>query len=154
MTVCRQKQVIVSNWFQIYFGFRGRNEMKKLLWIVQILLSLVFALFGLQKVVMPIADLITQGMWWIEDFPGWQVRAIGALEFLAVLGLNAPYLIKAIPRIVVPASAGFLGLTMVGAIATHVTRGDPAPSIVITSMLFLMSMGLAFKRFGELREEA
>jgi len=120
--------------------------MNKLLWSFQILLSLVFALLGLQKVFVPIPDLITQGMWWIEDFPVWQVRVIGALEALAVVGLNAPYLVKALPKRIVALAAGGLALTMVGAVATHVVRQDPALSIVITSMLLAMSATVAAKR--------
>lgn len=125
--------------------------MNKMLWFFQILLTLAFALFGLQKVVVPIADLVAQGMWWIEDFPVWQVRAIGALEFLAVLGLNLPYLVKALPKRLVPVAAAGLALMMVGAIATHVLRGDPILSVVITSALFAMSTTVAVKRFAEVR---
>ena len=120
--------------------------MNKLLWVFHILLTLAFGLFGLQKVFLPIPDLIDQGMLWIEDFPAWQVRLIGALEFLGALGLNAPYLVKALPKFLVPLSAAGLGLTMIGAIATHVLRGDPALSIVITSLLFAMCVAIAVKR--------
>ena len=123
--------------------------MNKLLWSFQIVLTLAFGLFGLQKVVAPIPDLVAQGMWWIEDFPVWQVRTIGALEFLAVVGLNVPYLVKAVPKLVVPLAAGGLALTMIGAVATHIVREDPALSVVITSMLFVMSATVAVKRFGE-----
>lgn len=127
--------------------------MNKLLWTFQILLTLAFGLFGLQKVLMPIADLITQGMLWIEDFPVWQVRTIGALEVLGAIGLNAPYLIKRLPKVIVPLAAGGLALTMIGAIATHVTRGDPALSVVITSMLFVMGSVVAAVRFGQIKSE-
>jgi hypothetical protein len=126
--------------------------MNKLLWFFQILLTLAFGLFGLQKVFVPIADLVAQGMWWIEDFPVWQVRAIGAVEFLGVLGLNLPYLVKALPKLLVPLAAGGLALTMIGAITTHISRGDPALSVVITSVMFVMSVTVAVKRFGEVRE--
>jgi len=125
--------------------------MNKLLWFFHILLSLTFAVFGLQKVLMPIPDLVAQGMLWIEDFPAWQGRAIGAVEVLGVLGLNAPYLWKALPRLLVPLAAGGLAATMIGAIATHVSRADPAASIVITSLLFVMGATLAAKRYSELR---
>ncbi len=37
--------------------------MNKLLWSFQILLTLVFALFGLQKIAVPIPDLVAEGMW-------------------------------------------------------------------------------------------
>jgi len=125
--------------------------MNKLLWVFQVLLTLAFTAFGLQKVFMPIADLIAFGMQWIEDFPAWQVRTIGLLEFLGVLGLNAPYLIKALPKILVPISAGALALTMIGAFATHVMRGDPLPSLVITGAMFAMCVLIAVQRFKELK---
>jgi len=125
--------------------------MNKLLWTFHILLTLTMALFGLQKVLLPIPDLVAQGMLWIEDFPTYQVRAIGALEFLAVLGLNLPYLIKALPKQLVPLAAGGLALTMVGAVITHITRQDPPASIVITSLLFAASATLAVKRFAQSR---
>ena len=125
--------------------------MNKFLWLLQILLTLVFGLFGLQKVAVPIPDLIAMGMWWVEDFPAWQVRTIGALEALAAIGLNAPYVIKALPKVITSLAAAGLALTMVGAVATHLIRQDPAPSIVITSVLFVMSLVLAVKRFGAVR---
>ena len=125
--------------------------MNKLLWTFHVIATLAFAIFGLQKVFMDIPALIEFGMLWIEDFPEWQVRVIGGLEALGALGLNAPYLMKALPKQLVPAAAAGLALTMIGAIATHVTRGDPAPSIVITSALFVMCTTLAVKRFGEFR---
>jgi hypothetical protein len=125
--------------------------MNKLLWTIQILLTLALGLFGLQKVVLPIPDLIEFGMLWIEDFPAWQVRTIGLLEVLGVLGLNAPYLIKRIPRLLTSAAAVGLALTMVGAVITHLLRGDPAASVIITSALGGMSLFLAVQRFGQLR---
>jgi len=125
--------------------------MSKLLWTFHVLLTLAFFVFGLQKVVMPIPDLVEQGMHWIEDFPTWQVRAIGALEVLAALGLNAPYLIKRMPKLLVPLAAGGMALTMSGAVITHVARQDPVASIIITSALFAMSATLATKRFGATR---
>jgi hypothetical protein len=127
--------------------------MNKLLWTFQILLTLALGLFGLQKVFVAIPDLVAQGMWWIEDFPAWQVRTIGALEVLGVVGLNAPFLLKRLPKIIVPLAAGGLALTMIGAIATHIGRGDPAPSVVITAVLFVMSAVVAARRFTELRQE-
>lgn len=128
--------------------------MKKLIWSVQILVTLVLGGFGLQKVVMEIPDLIGFGMLWIEDFPAWQVRAIGALEVLGAVGLNAPYIVKALPKRLVPLAGAGLALTMLGAVVTHVTRADPPQSIVITAVLFVMSATIAVKRFGELEKVA
>ncbi len=126
--------------------------MNKLIWTLQILLTLAMALFGLQKVVSPIPDLIAQGMLWIEDFPVWQVRTIGALEVLGVLGLTLPYAVKRLPRVLIPLAAAGLAMTMVGAVATHVGRGDPAASIVVTGSLFVMAVVVAFRRWRELGE--
>lgn len=125
--------------------------MNKVLWFVQILLILAFGLFGAQKVLAPIPDLIAQGMLWIEEFPEWQVRAIGALEVLGALGLAAPYALKALPRVLVPAAASGLALTMLGAIATHIRRGDPAASLVVTTVLLALCVTLAVGRGHEHR---
>jgi hypothetical protein len=128
--------------------------MNKVVGFFQVILILAFGLFGSQKLFADIPALIEQGMWWIEDFSEWQVRVIGGLETLAAVGLVAPYVVKALPKVLVPVAAGGLALTMIGAVATHVMRGDPVPSIVITSMLFVMGATVAAKRFAALRESS
>jgi hypothetical protein len=134
-------------------AFNLGGKMNKLLWTFQILMILAFGLFGAQKVVMAIPDLIAFGMLWIEDFPAWQVRAIGALEVLGAIGLVAPYAIKALPKLLVPLASAGLAVTMIGAIVTHISRGDPAPSIIITSALFAMGVTVAWKRFQEVKAD-
>jgi hypothetical protein len=123
--------------------------MSKLFWVFHVLLTLAFGLVGIQKVLMPIPDLIAQGMWWVESFQPWQVRAIGALEVAGILGLNLPLFVKALPRILSPLASLGLAMTMVGAIITHIARQDPAPSIVITFFLFVMAATLTYHRRGE-----
>lgn len=127
--------------------------MKIFILIIQIILILVIGLFGFQKLIMPIPDLIEQGMLWIEDFPVWQVRAIGFIEFLGVLGLFVPYLIKALPKIIIAFASGGLALTMVGAVITHISRGDVLLSIIITSILFLMAAMVGGYRFKQYQSE-
>lgn len=107
------------------------------------------ALFGFQKIFMPIPDLIEQGMLWIEDFPAWQVRTIGALEVLGACGLAFPYLIKSLPKIIVVIASAGLALTMAGAVITHISRGDVILSIIITSTLFLFAVMVAVFRFKQ-----
>lgn len=118
-------------------------------WLFQTLLILAFALFGIQKVFMPLPDLIAQGMLWIEDFQSWQIRTIGLIEAIGALGLFLPYIIKSIPKVWVSFSAAGLALTMTGAIITHIARGDVMLSIIITSALCLMAAFTAFSRFKE-----
>ena len=128
--------------------------MKVFILIIQIILILVFALFGFQKIFMPLPDLINQGMLWIEDFPGWQVRTIGFLEVLGAFGLIFPYVIKTLPKIIVAIASGSLALTMLGAIITHISRGDVILSIIITSILFLMAVMIAAFRFKQYKSES
>ena len=128
--------------------------MKVFILIIQIILILVFALFGFQKVFMPIPDLIEFGMLWIEDFPAWQVRTIGFLEVLGAFGLIFPYVIKSLPKIIVVIASGGLALTMVGAIITHISRGDVILSIIINSILFLMAVLIAAFRFKQYKSES
>lgn len=128
--------------------------MKVFISIIQIILILVFALFGFQKILMPLPDLIEQGMLWIEDFPAWQVRTIGFLEVLGAFGLIFPYVIKSLPKIIVAIASGGLALTMVGAIITHISRGDVILSIIINSILFLMAILIAVFRFKQYKSES
>lgn len=102
---------------------------------------------------MPLDDLIAQGMLWIEDFSEWQVRVIAVLETLAALGLVAPYLIKTLPKIIVPLAAAGLALTMTGAVITHIVRQDPILSIIITGTLLLCCVFLAQRRYKEIKDD-
>ena len=123
--------------------------MNTLTWIFQILLILIFLLFGLQKLLMSQADLLAFGMLWVEDFQPWQIKTIAALEVLAALGMFLPYFIKKIPKIIVAISSAGLALTMIGAIFTHIVRNDLIISIVLTSFFFLMGIFVAVMRYKE-----
>ena len=60
---------------------------------------------------------------------------------------SAPNIVV-IKIIVVIASAG-LALTMLGAIITHISRGDVILSVIITSILFLMAVLVAAFRYKQ-----
>lgn len=122
-------------------------------WIAQGLLVVIFLLTGVPKIFMPIDDLIAQGMYWMEDFPVWQIRIIGILETLAVFGLILPYVIKIFPKLLVPLSSAGLALTMIGAVFTHVVRNDPTMSIVATSIIFLLCVFVTINRYKLLKNE-
>ncbi|MEV4728306.1 DoxX family protein, partial [Micromonospora humida] len=59
------------------------------LWIVQILLAALFAGAGLTKLIQPKEKLLDR-MAWVRNTPPLQVKALGAAEVLAALGLVLP----------------------------------------------------------------
>ena len=125
--------------------------MKTLVLIAHVLIVIVFLLTGVPKIFIPIEDLISFGMIWMEDFSILQITTIGILETLGLLGLTLPYLISALPKIIVPISSAGLGLTMIGAITTHIGRQDPIMSIIITSTIFLLCVFVTLKRYKEFK---
>ncbi|MEU7901337.1 DoxX family protein [Actinoplanes sp. NPDC049118] len=116
------------------------------LWIVAGLLAAAFLLAGGMKLVRSREDLLGAGMGFVEDFPMGAVRAIGALEVLAAIGLILPAALGIAP-ILVPLAATGLVLMMVGATIVHIRRGETngiAPGIV----LLLLALFVAWGRFG------
>ena len=62
-------------------------------------------------------------MGWVEDFSGGTVKAIGALEVLAAIGLILPWWTGIAP-VLTPLAALGLAAIMVGAVITHVRRKE------------------------------
>ena len=87
--------------------------MNIVLWIVQILLALAFAMAGVMKTTQPIEKLATN-MGWVKDFTAQIVRLIGTLELLAAVGLILPAVTGILPWLTPVAAIGLV-LTMVGA---------------------------------------
>ena len=96
--------------------------MNIVLWVVQILLALAFAMAGFMKVSQPIDKLETR-MGWVKDVGRRGVRLIGSLELLGAIGLILPAVTGIWPWLTPVAAAG-LALTMVGAMITHGRRGE------------------------------
>ncbi|MCA0456268.1 MAG: DoxX family protein [Chloroflexi bacterium] len=118
--------------------------MNTALWIVQILLGLVFVGAGIMKSTQPKEKL--QGtMKWVEDFSPSTVKVIGVLELLAGIGLILPWVTGILP-VLTPLAAVGLVLTMVGAIITHIRRGE-APFTVVNLVLLLLAAFVAYGRF-------
>lgn len=116
------------------------------LWIVAGLLAVAFLFAGGTKVVRGREDLIKAGMGFVEDFPMGAVRAIGALEVLAAIGLILPAVLDIAP-ILVPLAATGLVLMMIGAIIVHLRRGE-TNGIVPSAVLLLLALFVAWGRFG------
>ncbi|WP_369372190.1 DoxX family protein [Promicromonospora sp. Populi] len=102
-------------------------------WIIAGLLALAYLFAGGMKILSPQAKLTESGMAWAGDFPGPVVKLIGLLEVLGAIGLIVPPLVQVAPVLAPLAGVG-LALVQVGAIITHVVRGEAkalAPNVVL-----------------------
>lgn len=85
--------------------------MNIVLWILQILLSLLFLFAGSMKFIMS-AEQMTEGA--PVALPIWFIRFIGVCEILGAIGLVVPWL-TGIKRGLTPLAASLLIVIMVGA---------------------------------------
>lgn len=121
--------------------------MKIVIWIVQILVALLFLFTGGMKLLTPYAEMITDpNMAWVGDFSSTQIKIIGALEVLGALGLLLPMILKKY-LMLVPAAAIGLALTMVGAMVTHLVRGETELAVV-NIVIFILAALTAWWRRG------
>ncbi|WP_114855450.1 DoxX family protein [Brachybacterium sp. YJGR34] len=120
--------------------------MNTLLWILAILLAAVFAGSGLAKLVFPREKQI---LWnpYVEDFPHTVIRGIGVLEILGAIGLILPAVTGIGTSLVAFAAAG-LAITMVFATLVHVRRGDGVLRTLPAVVLAILSVAVAWSRFG------
>jgi uncharacterized membrane protein YphA (DoxX/SURF4 family) len=116
------------------------------LWIVAALLAVAFLAAGGLKLSQPKEKLAGSGMAWTEDFSAGQVKGIGAVEALGALGLILPALLHIAP-VLVPLAATGLALVMVGAMVTHLRRGERQP-LGINLVLLVLAAFVAIERFG------
>jgi uncharacterized membrane protein YphA (DoxX/SURF4 family) len=115
------------------------------LWIVAALLAVAFGAAGLMKLTRPKATLAAT-MAYVEDFSGGAVKAIGALELLAALGLVLPA-VTGIAPVLVPLAAVGLVIVMIGAAVVHARRGENQ-MIVTNVVLLVLAAVVAWGRFG------
>ena len=116
------------------------------LWIIAGLLAVVYLLSGAGKLIVPKEKLATApGGGWVEDFSAGSVKAIGALEVLAAVGLVLPAATDIAP-VLVPLAALGLVLIMVGAVITRLRRHEPKPMVADLAYLALAGF-VAWGRF-------
>lgn len=116
------------------------------LWIVQGALAAFFGAGGVVKLVRTRQRLAESGLTWVENFSDRAVKAIGALELLAAIGLILPAITGLVP-VFVPLAAVGLALLMVGAAVVHVRR-DEVPFIGVNAALLAVAAFVAWGRFG------
>ena len=95
------------------------------LWIVAGLLAVAYLVAGGGKLVLSKQRLraASSGAAWLDDFSAGSVKAIGALEVLAAVGLIVPAVLGIAP-VLVPLAALGLALIMVGAVITRIRRHE------------------------------
>jgi hypothetical protein len=118
------------------------------LWIVTGLLTAVL-LVSTSKMFVPrekIASVGGTAAQWVLDFSPGALRAIGALEILAVAGLILPAVLDIAP-IMVPVTATGVALLFTGAVIMRLRRGEKA-TIVPDLVYLTMAVFVAWGRFG------
>jgi hypothetical protein len=114
------------------------------LWIVQGLLAALFAGAGVVKTTKDKAALQGQ-LPWVEDYSAGTVKLIGAVEFLAAVGLILPWATGIAP-ILTPLAATGLVVIMVLAIGAHIKRKE-YPIVVFNLILGGLALFVALGRF-------
>ncbi|MGW4606849.1 DoxX family protein [Streptomyces sp. NPDC004532] len=119
--------------------------MNVVLWIVQAVLALMFAMAGLMKSTQP-KDKLTDKLPWAADFSPGTIRFIGIVELAAALGLILPAATGIAPMLT-PLAATGLAVVMVLAAVTHARRKEPS-AIGFNTVLLILAVLVAWGRFG------
>lgn len=110
------------------------------LWVASGVLAAIVVVAGLTKALQSTAELYEAGLTYVEDFPGWFIRALGWAEVLGAVGLIVPGLVGIAP-VLVPIAAIGLAITMVGAVVVHLRRGETSktllPGVLLALALFV-----------------
>jgi hypothetical protein len=126
---------------------QGRTLMNLALWIAAGLLAVVL-LVSSAKLFVPKEKMAAMGAAtrWVEDFSPGALRAIGALEVLAAVGLILPATLDIAP-VLVPLAATGAVLLFVGAVTMRLRRGERVT--IVGDLIYLALAGfVAWGRFG------
>ena len=115
--------------------------MKIILWIIQVLLSLLFLFAGIMKFLLPVAEMNRQAP---IAFPGWFLHFIGACEILGAFGLILPVLLRIKPGLTPLAAAGLAIITLG---ATIITLKAGIAMAVFPFIVCLLSLLVAYGRW-------
>jgi uncharacterized membrane protein YphA (DoxX/SURF4 family) len=115
------------------------------LWVLASLLAAAFLGAGLPKVTQP-KEKLTTYMKWAEPLPVGAVKALGALEILAAIGLILPP-VTGIAPVLAPLAAVGLAIIMAGAIVIHAPKKEWT-NVGINALLLILAVIVAWGRFG------
>jgi hypothetical protein len=82
------------------------------IWILKGIIALIFSFTGIYKIFLPKAELLDKGMKGLTDLDEDQIKVVGLLEVLGVLGLIMPSILNIFP-VLSAISAVCLSLTMI-----------------------------------------
>ena len=116
------------------------------IWIVTGVLAVAMFGAGLSKLIGSRQKMIERTPF-VADFSQGAVRAIGVLEVLGAAGLILPALLG-IATTLAPVAATAIGLLMVGAVITHVRRGDGLAAAAPALVFGILAAVVAWARFG------
>ncbi|WP_328992259.1 DoxX family protein [Kribbella sp. NBC_01245] len=117
------------------------------LWIIASLLAVVFLANGLMKLAQPKEKLAASSLTsWAEDFSPGAIKAMGALQLAAAIGLTLPAILKIAPIFVPLAALGLVAM-MTGAAIVHLRRNEPA-RIIPNLILIVLAAIVVWGRFG------
>jgi hypothetical protein len=120
------------------------GDVKRATWILQGLLALVFLMAGGTKLTSTRAELVANGMGWAQDYSDTGVMLIGAAEVAGAIGLIAPAATGIVP-VLTPAAGVGLALLMLGAVVTHLQRGEGFVPALLLAVLAALSAVLRLK---------
>lgn len=122
--------------------------MNTALWIVAGFLTVLYLFSGFVKLLVPREKMAeaTRASEWVVLFPANALKAIGAAEILAAVGLLLPALLDIAP-VLVPLAASGLVCVMTGAVIMRIRRREPIFALVDLFYLALCAF-VAIGRFG------
>jgi uncharacterized membrane protein YphA (DoxX/SURF4 family) len=123
------------------------------LWIASALVSLVFLGAGFTKLRddrLTYAATRPPNTSFAEDLSDPVFKTLGVLEVLGAVGVLLPWLLDIAP-VLTPLAAAGLAAIMVGAIITHVRRGEREPiviNVVLLTLALVVAVGRAIDLLG------
>lgn len=116
-------------------------------WIVSGLLAAAFLMAGSMKLAKSKEQLVADPrMGWAEDLSSGVLKLIGAAEVAGAVGLILPGAFDVATGLV-PAAAIGLAVVMLGAIVTHLRRGE-LPNVAVNLVLLALAVFVAVERIG------
>ncbi len=115
--------------------------------IIQCILALMFSMAGIMKTTQPM-DKLVKNLPWVNDYSLQTVRFIGTSELLGGIGIIVPQVTGIFP-VLTPSAASGLAVIMVLA-ASHHIRKNEYMEVLLNTVLFILSVLVAFYRFQEL----